>query len=211
MSIQHSNNARRTLEAIDLTKTNFMAKSDNLILKEASGSVGKMLTITKKKSGTIQLGKHRGASTTPPTDKQKEVQSKFKNAIVYGKAVMNDPDLKAMYQAAAKKDQSAYNLAVRDAFKAPEISSINTALYTGAIGSKITVRAIDDFKVASVRVKVTSAAGVVIEQGDAVLQNNGLDWLYTATVLNDVVQGGTIVASALDLPANETVLEVVFP
>ncbi|WPQ63396.1 hypothetical protein SIO70_00780 [Chitinophaga sancti] len=185
-----------------------MAKSENIILKEASGSVGKMLTITKKRSGTTLLGKHRGASKVPPTEKQQEVQSRFKMAIVYAKAVMQDPDLKGQYEAAAKKDQSAYNLAVRDAYKAPEISSITTHLYTGAIGSKITVRAIDDFKVASVRVKITTAAGVVIEQGDAVLQGNGLDWVYTATALNDELQGSIIAASALDLPANETVLEV---
>lgn len=186
-----------------------MAKSDNLILKDTSGSVGKMLTITKKKSGTIQLGKHRGASTTPPTEKQREVQNRFKTAIVYGTAVMSDPELKALYEKAAKKDQSAYNVAVRDAFKAPEITGINTALYTGEIGSKITVRAIDDFKVAGVRVKITNADGVVIEQGDAVLQGNGLDWVYTASVLNDLVQGSRIEARAVDLPANETVMVVV--
>ncbi|SFW90575.1 hypothetical protein SAMN05661012_06638 [Chitinophaga sancti] len=188
-----------------------MAKSDNLILKDSSGSLGKMLTITRKRSGTILLGKHRGGSTTPPTEKQQEVQNRFKNAIVYGKAVMNDPELKAEYEKAAKKDQSAYNVAVRDAFKAPEIQGINTGLYTGEIGSKITVRAFDDFKVAGVRVKITNAGGVVLEQGDALQQSNGLDWLYTASVLNDGVQGSRVVASAVDLPGNETVMEVVIP
>lgn len=186
-----------------------MAKSDNLILKDSSGSLGKMVTITRKRSGTILLGKHRGESTTPPTEKQLEVQNRFKNAIVYGKAVMNNPELKAQYEAAAKKDQSAYNVAVRDAFKPPEITGINTGLYTGEIGSKITVRAIDDFKVASVRVKITNAAGAVVEQGEAVQQSNGLDWVYVVTVVNDEVQGSRIVASAADLPANEAVLDVV--
>jgi formiminotetrahydrofolate cyclodeaminase len=185
-----------------------MAKSDNLILKDSSGSLGKMVTITKKKSGTIQLGKHRGESTTKPTEKQLEIQSRFKNAIIYGKAVMNNPELKAQYEAAAKKDQSAYNVAVRDAFKAPKIQSINTALYTGEIGSKITIRAIDDFKVASVRVKITNGAGVVIEQGEAVLQANGLDWVYAVSVENNEVQESRIEVKAADLPANETVMEV---
>ena len=145
----------------------------------------------------------------PATDKQKEVKAKFKTSIVYGKSVMKDPALKAQYAAAAKKDESAYNVAVRDAFKAPEVQSVTTDLYTGQIGSTITVRAIDDFRVASVRVKITTAAGVVVEQGDAVLQANGLDWLYTATALNDAVAGSKIRASAKDLPANETVMEVV--
>lgn len=186
-----------------------MAKSDNMLLKESSGSMGKIMTITRKKSGTIQLGKHRGSNTAPATEKQLEVQRQFKKAIVYGRAVLNDPDLKAMYQAAAKKDQSAFNVAVRDAAIAPEISNIDTDLYTGAIGSTITVRAIDDFKVAGVRVRITTAAGVLVEQGEATLQTNGLDWLYVATVQNDQLPGSVIRASAKDLPANETVAELI--
>ncbi|WP_343694003.1 hypothetical protein [Chitinophaga sp.] len=189
-----------------------MAKSAAMIWRAASGSVGKELTITTKRSGSVQIGKHRKASTVAPTESQLDVREKFKLGVIYAKAAMDNPDLKAQYQAAAlrsNKDQSAYNLAVRDAAMAPEIRSITTAAYTGAIGSTISVKAIDDFKVATVTVKITSAAGVVIEQGNAILQKNGLDWLYTATAQNDALQGSTITVSATDLPANETVQEVV--
>lgn len=186
-----------------------MARSESIVLRESSGSIGKELTITKKKSGRIQLGKHRGASKVPATDKQLDVQRRFKMGTLYAKAVMKDPDLKAQYQAAAKHDQSAYNLALRDAYKAPEITGITTADYTGGIGSTITVRALDDFKVAGVKVKITSAAGIVVEQGEALLQANELDWVYTATVDNAAVQGCTVRVAARDLPANETVEEVV--
>lgn len=188
-----------------------MAKSNAMIWFETSGSVGKELTITKKRSGSIQIGKHRRANTVDPTEKQLDVQGKFKTGTIYAKAVMGDPALFPLYQEAARKankDQSAYNLALRDAFKAPEIKSISAAQYTGAIGSTITVRAVDDFKVASVKVSITNAAGMVIEQGDALLQANGLDWLYTATLQNDGVQGSMISVSAKDLPANETVGEL---
>ncbi|WPV67832.1 hypothetical protein [Chitinophaga sp. LS1] len=186
-----------------------MAKSENLILKEASGSIGGILTITKSKSGATRLGKHRGASRVLATSKQLEVQAKFKQSIIYAKAVMDDPDLKALYATAIKGDQSAYNLAMRDAFKAPEITKINTELYDGLVGSTITLRAVDDFKVASVRLVIYSANGDVVEQGDAVLQANGLDWLYTATVANGVVAGSKVRAVAKDLPANETMMDVV--
>lgn len=185
-----------------------MAKSENLILKDSSGSIGKIMTITKRRSGNIQIGKHRGASNTPATDEQLKIQSKFKESIIYGKAVLADPNLKALYAAAAKGDQSAYNVAVRDAFKAPEITKINTELYDGLVGSTITVRAVDDFKVASVRVAIYSANGDVVEQGDAVLQANGLDWLFTATAANGAVAGSKVRAVAKDLPANETVMDV---
>jgi hypothetical protein len=185
-----------------------MAKSDNLILRESSGSLGKIMTITKKKSGTMQIGKYRGPSSKPPTDAQLAIRAKFQEAITYAKSVMKDPELKALYAAAAKGDQSAYNVAVKDAFKAPEITRINTELYTGQPGSTITVRAVDDFKVASVRVQIYTALGDLVEQGDAVLQVNGLDWLYTAKVANDALQGARIRGVAKDLPANETAFDV---
>lgn len=185
-----------------------MAKSNNIILKESSGSIGKTLTVTRRKSGSIHIGKHRGGNTTPPTEKQLEVQSKFKEGIIYGRAVLADPVLKAMYAAAAKGDQSAYNVAVRDAFKAPEITRINTELYTGQPGSTITVRAVDDFKVASVKVTIYAANGDVVEQGDAVLEGNGLDWLYTAKVVNAALAGCRVRGVAKDLPANETAFDV---
>lgn len=189
-----------------------MAKSAAMIWKAASGSVGRELTITTKRSGSVQIGKHRKASKIAPTERQLEVREKFKAGAIYAKAAMDDPGLKAQYQAAAlrnNKDQSAYNLALRDAAKAPEIKSITAAAYSGAIGSTISVNAVDDFKVAAVTVMITSAAGVVIEQGDAVIQKNGTDWLYTATAQNGVLQGCTITVTASDLPGNETVQEVV--
>lgn len=181
-----------------------MAKSDNLILRASSGSIGKIMTITKKKSGTMLIGKHRGSSSVPPSEKQLVIQSKFKEAIIYGKAVMADPVLKAAYAAAVKGDQTAYNLAVRDAFKAPEITQIRTDAYSGVIGSSVSVRAVDDFKVTGVRVAIYSSIGDLIEQGDAVLQANGLDWVYTATVANGDVKGCRVRGIAKDMPGNET-------
>jgi hypothetical protein len=68
-----------------------MAKTDNLILKESSGSIGRIMTITKKRLGTMLIGKHRGRGSVPPSEKQLEVQAKFKEGIIYGKAVMADP------------------------------------------------------------------------------------------------------------------------
>ena len=61
---------------------------------------------------------------------------------------------------------------------------------------------------ASVRVAVYSAVGDLIEKGDAVLEANGLDWVYTATVANGAIAGCKVRAVAKDLPANETVYDV---
>jgi hypothetical protein len=186
-----------------------MAISKNLYTYGLSGTVGKIMTFTQKKSGKVILGKNHTPTAIPATAAQLDVRSKFKIASIYAKAAIKNPVLKAEYEAATQDDQSAYNVALRDAFKAPEITNVDTASYLGNIGDTITVRAIDDFRVASVWVEITSANGGFAEGGYAVLQENGLDWLYTAVSDLAVIAGATVTAKARDLPANETVKEMV--
>jgi hypothetical protein len=184
-----------------------MAKTkNNIFMTGLSGTVGKQMTLTQKKGETI-VGKKRGPSSIPATDNQLDVQSKFKIASKYALAAIQDPVKKAAYAAAAKNNQSAYNVALADAFKAPEIKSINVTAYHGQPGDIIVTRAIDDFKVAAVHVLILTAAGGLVEQGNAVLSDNGLDWKYIATTVNDVPVGSKIRVTATDLPANETVME----
>jgi hypothetical protein len=186
-----------------------MAKTkNNIFMTGLSGTVGKQLTLTQKKGDTI-AGKKRGASSVPATDEQLDIQDRFKIASKYALAAIQDPATKAAYAAAAKNNQSAYNVALADAFKAPEIKSITTTAYHGEVGDAIMIRAVDDFKVAAVRVIITTAAGVLVEQGNAVLTDNGLDWKYTATAVNAAPAGSKIRVTATDLPANETVMEAV--
>jgi hypothetical protein len=182
-----------------------MAKTkNNIFMTGLSGTVGKQMTLTQKKGDTI-VGKKRGPSSIPATDNQLDIQSRFKIASKYALAAIQDPVTKAAYAAAAKNNQSAYNMALADAFKAPEIRSINTTGYHGQPGDIIIIRAIDDFKVAAVHVTINT--GVFVEAGNAVLTDNGLDWKYTATSVNDVSAGSKIRVTATDLPANETVME----
>lgn len=173
-----------------------------------SGTVGKQLTLSQKKGDTI-AGKKRGASSTPATDMQLEIQSKFKIASKYAKMAIQDPATKAAYAAKAKGNQSAYNVALTDAFTPPEIQNIITLDYYGEVGDTIVIRAVDYFKVVSVRVSIHNPAGVLVEQGNAVMQNNRIDWTYTATEVNDDAVGSKITVAAIDLPANETVKEKV--
>ncbi|SEW04559.1 hypothetical protein SAMN05428988_1543 [Chitinophaga sp. YR573] len=186
-----------------------MAKTkNNIFMTGLSGTVGKQMTLTQKKGDTI-VGKKRGPSSIPATDPQLDIQDRFKIASKYAKAAILDPVTKAAYTAAAKNNQSAYNVALADAFKAPEIQSINTTAYHGQVGDIITIRAVDDFKVVTVQVSITTAAGVLVEQGNAVLTGNGMDWKYTVTSLNEATAGSKIRVTAKDLPANETVEEAI--
>ena len=112
-----------------------------------------------------------------------------------------------MYAQKASAGQSAFNVAVADYFNAPDIQEIDVTAYTGQIGSTIRVRATDDFTVESVSVHIANGDGSLVEEGSAILQQNGLDWLFTATKLNDSLIGDRITVTVFDIPHNSVALE----
>jgi hypothetical protein len=57
-------------------------------------------------------------------------------------------------------------------------------------------------------VEIYSAAGALLEKGNAVQQGNGVDWIYTATQANNALAGSKIKAIATDVPGNEGTLEL---
>lgn len=146
------------------------------------------------------------------TEKQLEVRELFAAAAMYAQGAITSEDLKKEYQKKTNAQNTAYNIAFRDFLKAPKVRSINSEDYTGAIGSTIVVRAIDDFRVAAVKVSIRTSAGVLIEEGNAILNPIFRErWTYTATQNNAVLAGTVITATAQDLPENKTTLEVVMP
>jgi hypothetical protein len=185
-----------------------MAKTkNNIFMMGLSGTIGKQMTLSQKAGDTI-VGKKRGSSNIPATEEQLDIQSRFKIASIYALAAISDPITKAAYAAAAKSNQSAYNVALADAFTPPEIVSIDTASFHGTAGDTVFIRAIDYFKVVSVRVVIQDNAGLPLEVGDAVLQKNGLDWKYTIASTFPAGMATKITVTAMDLPANQTKKEV---
>lgn len=186
-----------------------MAKnSDNLFTDGFRGTVGGNMTFSRRKSGNVIVSKRRGPSNIPPTESQLQVRERFRIGSIYAKAVMADPANKKIYADATTGDQTAYNLALRDAIKAPVVHSIDASGYAGLPGNRIVVRATDDFKVTGVRVSIRTATGEIVEEGNAVLLPTGLDWAYTATSILDQFSGAGIKATAFDLPLNEDSLEI---
>jgi hypothetical protein len=189
-------------------KNTHMAQSkDNILVKGLSGTIARLLTFRQRAGKTI-VSKLLRPSTATPSDKAAAVRAKFTTSVAYAKAAVKDPAIKAGYQAVAKDGQTAYNMALADAFQSPQISGIDAAAYHGAAGDAITVKATDDFKVAAVKVSIFSAAGALLEQGNTVMQINEVDWLYTATQANAALAGSKITAEATDLPGNSTSLSL---
>ena len=135
------------------------------------------------------------------------MRSRFQEAVIYGKSVLTDPTTKALYEEKTAPGKSAYNVAVADYFNAPNIKEVDLSNYTGEEGSTIRIKATDDFEVADVQVKIANADGTLVEVGNAVLQSDGLFWLYTATKLNESLQGDKITVTVSDIPGNNTIEE----
>ncbi|SHN39898.1 hypothetical protein [Chitinophaga sp. CF418] len=178
---------------------------NNLLLAQVSGTIGKQLTVTQR-AGQVILGKAKAkkGKRYKFSSKQLDVQSRFTDATDYAAQVKADPDMVAAYMAVAKPGQNANNLAIKDFYNAPEIHELRTKEYTGKAGQKIWVRATDDFRVYQVVIGIYTAAGTLVEEGNALQGRNGIEWVYTTRKDNPGYQGGKVQAMAEDLPGNQT-------
>ncbi|RFM37012.1 hypothetical protein [Chitinophaga silvisoli] len=172
--------------------------TNNLLLQFVEGTIGDQITIYRRKDRII-MAKKRGKSTKKPTKNQVAARQKMAEAAAYAVAILQDPEIKAYYESKAGPGQNAYNMAIKDAFKAPEVQKIQVEETTVVVTAK------DEFRVAEVAVKVLDAAGNILERGNAILGRNGVDWYYKA---GSLPHGAKVIVVAADLPGNETVMEV---
>lgn len=188
-----------------------MAKiKDNLLVRGASGNVGKQFVYRKRGEDTFITRMPASDKNAKPTEKQEKVREQFLAASGYATSAIADPKIKAQYQkkAKAKSGVTAYNIAFRDYLKAPVVKKTDTETYNGTPGSTIVITAIDDFRVIEVTVSIKTAAGVLVEEGNAILNPLHRDeWIYTATQTNAALTGSVILATAKDLPGNKGTLQ----
>lgn len=187
-----------------------MAYSNNsIIVGKLNGTLGKELVFRDWEGKTI-VAKYPKRKKTDPTLPQAAVRERFLFGTRYAKAILTDPDtgMKEAYAAAVRPRQNVYTRALEDFMNPPVVSSINSRNYNGAVGDKIPVRAIDDFRIVSVRVEIYAADGTLLEAGEAQPDGRGIDWVYTAGQPNPLTAGSRIKAIATDVPGNEGILEV---
>jgi hypothetical protein len=184
-----------------------MAKQENnIVMKNTSGMFGDQVVFRQRAGETILAAPPIINPNRPITADEELVRDKFKLAVRNAKTAVTNPVKKAAYQAMAKPGQSAFNVAFTDAYFSPEIMEVDSGFYNGVIGDKVTVKAVDNIKVASVFVSVRNAGDVVIEEGNAVDGMDGITWIYTATLANANLNGKFRV-TAKDIAGNETILE----
>lgn len=189
-----------------------MAKiKDNLLVRGASGNVGKQFVYRKRGDETFITRMPTTDKNAKPTEQQEKVRDQFTAAAGYATGAISDPKLKAEYQKKAKQTagRTAYNVAFRDYLKAPVVKGIDTSAYNGTVGTTIVVDARDDFRVVEVTVSIKTAAGVLVEEGNAILNPiNRNEWFYKATQANAAISGSVIQVTAKDLPGNKGNLQI---
>jgi hypothetical protein len=181
---------------------------ENDLIMGSSGRFGKRL-VYRQRGGKTIIASKPARKKDPNSDRQREVRELFAEGILYAKIVIADEVKKAAYQAKASGNQTAFNLAISDFCKAPEIRKCNASGYAGQIGDQISIRALDDFKVEWVKLIIKDSTGSIIEEGAAVLSANGADWIYTATAVHLGMAGTKLIMSAADMPGNITTQEVI--
>ena len=176
-----------------------MAKSTlNPVFKQINGQIGDL--VFREVRGKTVISQKADVSHLERSEAQLAAQARFREGALYGKAVMADPTLKALYAAAAKaKKKPIFSLMVAHYFHAPTITAVSLDNYTGAAGDAIQVTAFDDFEVTAVTVSLVDG-GTVLESGTAVVENGR----WTNTTTTSVTPGTTVTvtATALDRPGN---------
>jgi hypothetical protein len=178
-----------------------MARVRNNATDRVSGKVDQF--VYRNRHGKTVMARKPDESRKPPTANQESAKDKFRLAALYATGVMNDPLMKAFYASKAATGQSAYNMAFADYYDAPRIKDINIGGYSGNVGDKIKVTAVDSFKVNAVEVKITQSNGTLVEEGNAV--RGSVFWEYSCTVNNASISGCIVTVTAYDLPGNATV------
>jgi hypothetical protein len=180
---------------------------DNIVVAGFTGTVGHLLTF-KKRAGKTVIAKYLMRSTVPPTQRLQSVRKNFASCIAYAKKAIKNPEIKSLYQAAAKGGQTAFNVATSDALNPPTLNNILLDNYHGNPGESITILATDDFKVVSVSISIHLPTGELLEQGEAILPADSAEWIYMTSKSNPTPAGSTITAVATDLPGNTVSLNI---
>ncbi len=182
---------------------------NNPLLKGVSGQLGNTVYYRSRndKPQMCNMPGPRKRSTTA----QKKQNMRFKDATQYAKRQVADPGSKALYQKGVNADKSsAYLVALSDYLNAPVIHYIQPKLYTGLVGSLITIKVTDDFRVEEVHVEIHTPNRKLLESGNAERnKRKPFMWNYRATVVNPSPEGSVIKVVARDRPGNRVKGDVV--
>ncbi len=173
---------------------------NNVVIRGLSGKLGQLVILSDG-----HLRTRPDVSKRVWSERQREHLSRFEQAKAYARTVMADPALHAKYAAKAARSHGlgVWQLAIADFFHPPRILSVMPDPNCGEQGSRVVIRAVDDFQVAGAEVTIGSDTGL-LEQGAAAVDPATGSWVYT--LAGDLPRGVDIriTVTVADLPGNRT-------
>jgi hypothetical protein len=172
----------------------------NPILEQVRGQVGDL--VFKRYGDEVVLSRKPDLTGHEWTEAQQATRERFRQAALYGRMAMADPEAKALYVEEAKaKGQPVFSLTIADFFNAPSVDEVDLSGYAGRAGDAIVIRASDDFDVARVEVALADVVGAAIESGAASeMPPDSGRWVYTATAAVPTGTTVRIAVTAVDRP-----------
>ena len=174
---------------------------DNNAAHVLSGRVNQF--VYRQRFGKTVVSK-RPVRTSGFTETQQVYLSNFKKAVLYASSILQNEMVKRAYQEKAKPGHSAYNAAIADYLKAPEIHSLDLVGLAGTTGGKISTTVTDNFWVEVVKIKIENPAGELIEEGNAIKLADGTTWVYYTQTTGANISGNLITVIPADHPGNIT-------
>jgi hypothetical protein len=123
-----------------------------------------------------------GEQSAPSTPGEKKGQSRMKRAHAYVRAVLNDTELRAVYDEQARaRGMRVCDLVMSDFLTDPVILAVNADRYKGGAGDSVIIIAGDNFKIVRVGVVLRDARQQRLEEGVALPVEPSLfaTWFYT--------------------------------
>jgi hypothetical protein len=180
--------------------------TNNVVTHGLSGKVGDLI-VFKQQNGKTVVARVPKKSSTPTSAAQLSVNERFKLASKYAQQAILNPALKQKYAGFAKSNQSVFNVAFADFFSPPVLSDVS-GVYNGNVGVNLSIKAIDNYEVKAVKLQIYLADDTLVEEGNALLQVDGVSWKYTCTINNSDLLGNKLIWTAEDLAGNNTQLTI---
>src|ERR1039457_304487 len=177
--------------------------TENVIDRRLRGKFGKFCIFRTINFKTF-MSPYPDYSKRTWSKNQKAVRMRFRDAMIWTRQTLDDPEKRKFYQKKAKRGQSVWNVGVADYMKKPRIDKIDIRDYKGQKGDLIHIQARDNYMIKTVMITLLNAMGLEVE---SYLIPNNTDffvWEYEAMEPNPDWQGGRVVVRITDSPGNVT-------
>jgi hypothetical protein len=182
----------------------------NPTIPPISGSLGELTYFTRHGKQFVKA-KRVPTPGREPEEGERKNQTGFREAVIYAKGIIRDPEQKAAYESVARaQGTNAYQRAISDARTKPVLLQLDASAYTGAVGQPIAIQAEDDFEVSKVSVKIQDPSGATLEEGEATQVAKGTkEWVYrTTAAAPEALAGVVLCVTVVDRPMNRVQAQI---